>query len=57
MSNKPDFKESVEVNFPHLSNIDQFRIVNYLEQAWRSGYRYAVVNDWWQTQEKDGDPK
>lgn len=59
MSNKPDF-EQWALQILECSDDPtwlQLHISKELRKSWEAGYRYAVVNDWWQTQEKDGDPK
>lgn len=58
MSNKPEFKQKanelllgLEKSSCPMEQLD--KIEHTLEQMWSAGYRYAVVNDWWQTQETD----
>lgn len=59
MSNKPDFekiaekiiKDKLDFQFEYGNLVAD--ISKELRKSWEAGYRYAVANDWWQTQEAD----
>lgn len=58
MSSKPDQYEKAKQIYETLKNskgvIDSIETIwKALDQSWSAGYRYAVANDWWQTQEAE----
>jgi hypothetical protein len=52
MINEPDFEKKVKKDFPLLSKMDQFRIANYLSQAYEKGFEDGDKNGWWKAQEQ-----
>jgi hypothetical protein len=56
----PDFEKSVSVDFANLSNIDRYRIANYLAQSFEKGYyagRFDEAKEWFRQQDEEMNDK